>query len=162
MPRTATPAPTDRSMWRRLLLRVHPDQGGDGELFVWARDLQGLVMGERDGCAGPGAATGGPGPTRVDFPGEAGADHARLTDRAVAMAADVGSPHARLLRMLAGCSPSPGGRQERRGATYKQLALVAHLAGMDAAGRVGWYEIARGVPLSQRHAGHLIERLEAG
>ena len=31
MSRTLTPAPTDRSMWRRLLRVVHPDGGGDGD-----------------------------------------------------------------------------------------------------------------------------------
>ena len=38
MSRTLTAAPTDRSMWRRLLHVVHPDKGGDAELFVWVRN----------------------------------------------------------------------------------------------------------------------------
>ena len=39
MSRTLTAAPTDRSMWRRLLHVVHPDKGGDAELFVWVRKM---------------------------------------------------------------------------------------------------------------------------
>lgn len=30
-------------MWRRFLARVHPDAGGDEELFVWAKSLEELV-----------------------------------------------------------------------------------------------------------------------
>ena len=33
MPKTVAPPPTDKSMWRRLLMKVHPDQGGDDALF---------------------------------------------------------------------------------------------------------------------------------
>ena len=28
MPRTVAPAPTDRTMWRRLRALAHPDRGG--------------------------------------------------------------------------------------------------------------------------------------
>src|SRR5215204_1076037 len=42
-PRTLTPAPTDRGMWRRLLRVVHPDTYGDEDLFVWCRHLQEYV-----------------------------------------------------------------------------------------------------------------------
>jgi hypothetical protein len=46
-PRTLTPAVTDRSMWRKLLRVLHPDSGaGDGELFVWCRNLQAYVGGD--------------------------------------------------------------------------------------------------------------------
>ena len=42
LPLSARP-PTDRVMWRRLLACVHPDAGGDDELFVWAKSLEELV-----------------------------------------------------------------------------------------------------------------------
>lgn len=167
MSQTTTPAPTDAAMWRRLFLRVHPDQGGDGELFVWARELQERVMGGC-GCAGAGFGDDippgedpGEDVARVDFPGVA--DHDDLTSRALHLAAEVGEPYARLLEVLEGCQASPAFRyQEIRGASYKQLALIAHRAGMSKTERTGWYEVARLVPLSQRHAGYLIEHLGEG
>ncbi len=163
MTHTTTPAPVDRSMWRRLLMLTHPDRGGDGELFVWTRSLQERVMGGCEACLGPDQRAAGEGgfaeyAERVDFPDYA--DHDRITSRALHMAADVGEPYARLLEILVGCISSPTYHyQERRGASYRQLAYVAHLAGMSADERVGWYEVARSVPLSQRHASYLIERL---
>lgn len=165
MSQTTTPARTDTAMWRRLFLRVHPDQGGDGELFVWARELQERVMGGCEACPEPDQRAGGEGGSsegteRVDFPDYA--DHDRITSRALHMAAEVSEPYARLLEVLADCTKRAPAHiyQERRGASYKQLALIAHLAGMSKTERVGWYEVARSVPLSQRHAGYLIERLE--
>jgi hypothetical protein len=44
--RTLTAPPTDRSYWKRLLRCVHPDHGGDAELFVWVRELQQHVTGD--------------------------------------------------------------------------------------------------------------------
>jgi hypothetical protein len=50
MPRTQTALPTNRSMWCKLLRRCHPccppDAGGDADLFVWVRELQGHVAGD--------------------------------------------------------------------------------------------------------------------
>lgn len=46
------------------------------------------------------------------------------------------------------------------GATYKQLAYIGHLIGMDTEERSRWYEVARQVPLSRSHAGHIIEEIE--
>lgn len=47
-------------------------------------------------------------------------------------------------------------------ASYKQLAYIGHLIGMDSEERSRWYEVARYVPLSRSHAAHVIEELEAG
>jgi hypothetical protein len=47
----------DRRTWRRLLARLHPDAGGDHELFLFACALKDEVCPERlfaDGRAGPG------------------------------------------------------------------------------------------------------------
>jgi hypothetical protein len=45
VPRTPTAPPTDRSMWRRLLARAHPDRGGDHDLFIWTDALREYVVG---------------------------------------------------------------------------------------------------------------------
>ena len=51
--RTATPAPNDAAMWRRLLRLAHPDTGGDAGLFVWAREMQERIAGCSGACASP-------------------------------------------------------------------------------------------------------------
>jgi hypothetical protein len=86
-----------------------------------------------------------------------------LTDRALAMAAAVAEPYGYLLRQLADCHPVEDGSlgdQQRRGASYKSLAAIGHLVGMSKAERVQWYRIAEAIPLSQRHAGHILGKLE--
>lgn len=40
MSRTDTPPVTDKKMWARLLRTVHPDHGGDDELFIWVNQLR--------------------------------------------------------------------------------------------------------------------------
>lgn len=182
MSRTSTPAPTDRSMWRRLLMRAHPDQGGDKDLFVWARELEERITAaggiSADPCGDccqlrqpqPQQSSDSPGPTqppppehperpdRIDF--DPDIDHEVLVERAVTMASEVVEPYSRLLEMLKGCASAPGHRgAERLGASYKQLALIAHRAGMPKVERVDWYEVAARAPLSQRHAGYIIESL---
>lgn len=47
MAKTDTPPANDKKMWKRLLRSVHPDTGGDGELFVWTRELQKYVINEK-------------------------------------------------------------------------------------------------------------------
>ena len=39
MPRAHTAAPTDKTMWRCLLRRCHPDAGRDHDLFIWSKML---------------------------------------------------------------------------------------------------------------------------
>jgi hypothetical protein len=156
-------------MWRRLLARVHPDAGGSHELYVWTGALRDLVF--------DGLSTGqhaprrdGPGredPARVPYEaafGDAGS-FAELTRQAVDLAGEVPEVCARLLRLLVDCREAldgPLARQQHLGASYRQLAYVAHLAGMTPGERRAWYRVAERVPLSQRHAGHLVERLLAG
>jgi hypothetical protein len=158
-------------MWRRLLARAHPDAGGTHELFIWAgavRDvvcslsLHDVVMPEpedhpsrrRDGSTS-GAAE------RVPF--DPFADLEVVTDRAVTMAAAVAEPYGYLLRQVADCYPASEGPlhdQQRRGASYKSLAAIGHRVGMTKAERVQWYSIAEAVPLSQRHVGHILSKLQ--
>jgi hypothetical protein len=39
----AVPSPNDQRMWRLLLARLHPDAGGDHELFVFASTVKDSV-----------------------------------------------------------------------------------------------------------------------
>ena len=39
----AVPSPNDNRMWRLLLARLHPDSGGDHELFVFASTVRDAV-----------------------------------------------------------------------------------------------------------------------
>ena len=97
---------------------------------------------------------------RVPF--DPAADFAALTRRAVAMAEEVGGVYGSLLEMLADCDlpPSTTGAWEQRGASYKKLAAIGHTAGMTKRERTRWYRVAEAVPLSDRHAGHILGRLK--
>ncbi len=165
MSRTVTQPPDDPRMWRRLVARAHPDSGGDHELFIWATATRQVVCGGELGSEIPRrerpAGGNRPAPERVPF--DPFADFASLTDRALAMADAVAEPYGFLLRQVADCSPAHDGAlygQQRRGATYKQLAAIGHRVGMNAAERAQWYDVCRSIPLSQRHAGHILGRLK--
>ncbi len=163
MTRTLTLPFDDKSMWRRLVARTHPDAGGDHELFIWTGALRDLVcVGERtsptrDTPADPRTSED---PARVPF--DPSADFSKLTRRAVAMAEEVGGVYGALLEQLSDCEPPPmqTGAWEQRGASYKKLAAVGHMVGMTKAERSRWYRIAEDVPLSDRHAGHILGRLK--
>jgi hypothetical protein len=50
----------------------------------------------------------------------------------------------------------------KQGATYKQLAYIGHLAKLDdkaPGARQCWYDMAKWLGLTKRHAGHIIARL---
>lgn len=168
MSRTLTALPTDRGYWRKLLRVVHPDHSGDHDLFVWVTALREHVAGDyiepvvddrprraryRDYSASESE--------RVPF--DYYSDHDALTDRAVAMADAVAEPFASLLRSLAGCYRAEDGPlyyQQRKGATYRQLAALAHRVGMSKAERVQFYRLAESIPLSARHAGHIFDHVQ--
>jgi hypothetical protein len=155
-------------MWRRLLALTHPDGGGAHDLFVWVSALREHVAGDhiepvvderprraryRDYAASESE--------RVPF--DYYADHDALTDRAVTMADAVAEPFASLLRSLAGCYRAEDGPlyyQQRKGATYRQLAAIGHRVGMSKAERTQFYRIAESIPLSQRHAGHMFAHVQ--
>jgi hypothetical protein len=165
VPRTLTAPPTDRRYWRRLLRLVHPDGAGDHDLFIWTRSLFEHIAGD-DAEEMPRQAQRQPPKhhtTGERVPYEVGAFDF-LTRKAVAMADDLPDPFARLLHLLDDCEAAAGdvtlSRAEEVGATYKQLAYIAHLAGMSTSERMQWYRIGAEVPLSQRHAGHLVSRLK--
>jgi len=161
-------------MWRRLLRRCHPDHGGEADLFVWVQALHDHVAGNdyeeastyarRSPPQHPSGATAG---ERIDFAEayDLTSDFGELTARALAAAELVGEPYARLIALLGSCYPlgedARSYRAQYQGATYKQLAFAAHLAGFDQAQRIEWYRIAERIPLSQRHASHIVDALIA-
>jgi hypothetical protein len=175
-PHTLTAPPTDRGYWRRLLAAVHPDRGGDHDLFVWTTALHELVAGDHLEDVRttserreppPPYPPGGSHSERLDYAAAYKyGSFEDLTRHAVAMAASVGEPYGSLLRLLGSCYPAgvddvAGYRAQSQGASYKQLAFVAHLAGLSASERVRWYRICEELPMAQRHAGHLIKVLQA-
>ncbi len=161
---TRTPTlPLDHSgMWRRLVARTHPDAGGTHELFVWAGALRDAVCGG-DLRAGapvhtPPQAKQADDVARVPYP--PGTDFEEATRTALKMGA-CGMPYGRLLSLLADCRPLYHlAHEQARGATYKRLAAIGHAWGMTKRERVGWYRVAEDIPLSDRHAGHILSRLK--
>ena len=163
MPRALTPAPTDRGMWKKLLRRCHPDGGGDGDLFVWVRALQEHVS---CGCGEPRPRIETTTGERVPYSSSYNQLQFRfLTTKALYVAEELPEPYAGLLRLLEDCDAAPEEDtalylQQQQGATYKTLAAIAHRAGMSKQQRSRWYEIARDIPMAQRMAGHIIQRLQ--
>lgn len=173
MARTLTPLPTDRGMWRRLFRIVHPDTGGEHDLFIWVQALQDHVAGDtyeeppplihREPPQHQTSSAG----DRIDFVAAYtnAANFHELTRLAVAMADDVGEPYAPLLRMLSDCYGAVPNdpmlhRHQHEGATYKSAAAVAYRAGFSKAERIRWYRICEAIPLSQRHIGHLLMKFQ--
>lgn len=80
-------------------------------------------------------------------------------------ASEEARPHlesvGRLYGLLADCYPR-GRADEFRGATYKTLAHIGHLVGMDALTRADWYGICANLGVTQRHASHMIARIHDG
>ncbi len=168
MSRTPTLPPTEPVMWRKLLARAHPDAGGDHELFIWARHLHDVVCAsvrEDPPLRAAQSSTPREGPARVPFD-EHAQDFENLTDKALSLADTVDAAFARLLLSLEDCEEededSPLFTQQQLGATYKTLAAIGHAAGMNGAERAHWYKLAEQIPLSQRHAGHILTRLKKG
>ncbi len=159
MPRTHTLPANDPRMWRKVLARLHPDSGGEHELFLWGPVVRDLV------CNGPGSRrtsprTAPPPDDKPRIPFHDFADFAALTARALERAA-AGDGYGRILALLADCQPLEHlAHEQGRGASYKRLAAIAHTAGMTKAERVGWYRVAEGIPLADRHAGHILSRLK--
>ncbi len=131
-PRTPTHPPNDPKMWRRLVARCHPDAGGDGELFIWAAATRDTICGGELGSETPRREhedryRAGERRDTERVPFDPFADFASLTDRALSMADAVAQPYAYLLRQVADCVPTHEGTlydQQRRGATYRQLAAI--------------------------------------
>ena len=164
MPRTATAPPTNGRLWRLLLARTHPDAGGSDELFVWAQGLREALEGPAPRSCGrckPTDSSPNGEPERIPF--EERSDPMALIRRALSLADELEHPYKAPLRLLSNYESAGYGcaqPQDRRGATYRQLAAIAHAAGMSYSERLEWYRVAGSVPLSQGHAGHILSRLK--
>ncbi len=166
-PRTQTRSPDDPKMWRRLLARTHPDTGGDGELFIWTAALKDVVCGgelqvgpKPEPREHPSRRREGSTDDKPRIPYPTGADFEEITRTALQMGA-AGAPYGEVFLLLADCKPLEHlAYEQERGASYKRLAAIAHAWGMTKAERVGWYRVAEDLPLSDRHAGHILARLK--
>ena len=175
MAQTSTPAPLDDSrLWRRAPSRVHPDSGGDHEIFLFLSAAKEALAepcecrrgdplaGPRNGYAGQEQTT-----DRIDYDPELGIPSTfdALTMRALESGVELEEPYRKLISLLTDCVSSGHGRQElkqRRGASFKQLAYAGYLAGLNKEERGRFYEIAQRVPLSDRHISHVIDKLKDG
>ncbi len=162
MTRTPTLPVDDPRMWWRLIAKTHPDAGSSNELFIWAGKLKEFVCSDLPPEAPKPIR---PEPTRDTEPDHVPfsptADFASLTRRALMLADGLTPPCNAVLRLLEDCEPLAGFEyKQRRGASYKQFAAVAHQAGMMKTERVRWYKITESMPLADRHAGHLLSRLK--
>jgi hypothetical protein len=166
-PHTQTRPLDDPKRWRRLIARAHPDAGGDHELFIWTGTLKDAV------CGGELHVESKPQPSdnpsrwrepstappddkpRIPYPD--GADFEEITRRVLLTE----GPYTAVLSILADCYPLEHlAHEQNRGASYKRLAAIAHTWGMSKEERVGWYRVAEGIPLSDRHAGHILSKLK--
>lgn len=183
MARTATPAPvTSASYWRKALARVHPDAGGSEALFVWLQGVREALAGDAPctRCLNPanptrGAHRGSQEPHRTGpepEPSEAApripfddtVDFDERTAVILHFARDYPEPFASVLALVGDCYGTDHGRayaQQYKGATYKQLAAIAHTAGMSKDERVRWYRVAEEMGISQRHAHHILTELKS-
>jgi hypothetical protein len=87
-----------------------------------------------------------------------------LTHRARGLAERVPEPYRTALEALKDCQAASTGRldqEQKRGASYRRLAAIGHTLGLDKDGRVKLYRLAEKVPLTDRHAGHILSRLKA-
>jgi hypothetical protein len=163
MSRTAVPARLDdNSYWRRLLATCHPDRNnGDHELFLFLTALREHV--ESCDVPSPQSYTTGSSAERIPFDEQLGYvdEHVTLTMRAISIGQREVEPYRSTLGLLLDCSSQVHGRpalRQCRGATFKQLAYAAYLVGMSKTERVRWYELARSIPLSEKHISHIIGR----
>ncbi len=157
-------------MWRKALARCHPDAGGSHELFLFLQRV-------RESVCACGAAEAGvrdirrpPAPAaqqraRVPFDESLGYvdEFVTLTMRALSVGQHAEDPFRCVLALLVDCPAHDHGRaaaRQERGATYRQLAAIAHAVRMSGAERCRWYEIARCVPLSEAHASHILSKLK--
>jgi HTH domain found in ParB protein len=105
---------------------------------------------------------------------------AAATERALKLVEDghIGEPYAKVLKLLSDCPEISTNlldrvldgtmtvrqveaiaRQERTGASFKQLASIAHAAGFSYSERSQWYRVAEDLALSMRHCGHILSKL---
>jgi hypothetical protein len=153
-------------MWRRLLARTHPDAGGDHELFIWTGTIRDAVCGgelrvepkpEPSDHPSRRREPSTPADDKPRIPYPTGENFVEATRRGLL----VEGPYAAVHSLLADCYPLPNlAHEEDRGASYKRLAAIAYAHGMTPKERSGWYRCAEDIPLSDRHAGHILSKLK--
>jgi hypothetical protein len=116
LPLSARP-PTDRAMWRRLLARLHPDAGGDDELFVWAKSLEELVARLSKAQHDPYARLGGTVKQEGRIPFDPHTDFDRISERALLFAPRAFG-YGGVLR-LAGGAKRTGTAKDHRGGNLR-------------------------------------------
>ena len=89
-------------------------------------------------------------------------DFEALTNAALRVArANKHNIYGNALSLLSDCHSLPYlSFKEQVGATYRQLAAIAHSVGMTYEQRQEWYLVAESIPLSERHAGHILSKLK--
>ncbi len=156
MTRVPTLPLDDRRMWRKAIAALHPDRGEDYEACIWIQAVRDTVCsGQTDRAIPKHEPQTVYEEGRVPFPEIA--DFEALTRRALEVGEEMGGIFAVPLGQLYNCRPMPHLVQEQeRGVSYKRLAYLAHICGMSKAERIEWYRVAESIPLSDRHAGHII------
>ena len=161
MTRTPTLPLDDRKMWRRLIALTHPDRGGDHELCIWTQNIREHVC---DDVAAPRTSPRTEPRTVYEdgcVPLPLGSIVEELTTAAIERSGVIDELYGRLLLLLEDCYLLDHVvHEQQRGASYKRLAYIAHLAGLNKEQRIGWYRVAESIPLADRHAGHIIKRLK--
>jgi hypothetical protein len=108
-----------------------------------------------------GDKEGGHGVRGRRVPFDAPANFEILTEKALRTAEREPPYVGRLLRLLADCRPlAELAHEQERGAHYDRLDLIADLADVHDDERLRWYRVAEGVPLTDRHARHIIDKLK--
>lgn len=136
------PSVQDRRMWRKLLAKVHPDAGGEHELFIWADQV-------REHCAESPAKTQKKtySPPRSHNPVREFMDGLQVV-------------YQRPFDVLANkwmTSGNLGASTEE--ATKPQVAKIAHLCGMSDKHRYGFYGVCEEFGLTKQQASWVIEEL---
>jgi hypothetical protein len=117
---------------------------------------------ERCPAASTGSEPAGEARERIDFNPPTGDpfEHLRMI---LVVAKDVPEPFKRVLLLLIDCPTEDHGRAvvaQATGATYRQLAYIAHLAHFSDEERRRWYALAEDLSLSSRHVSHIISTLK--
>jgi hypothetical protein len=158
-------------MWRRVLARCHPDAGDAADLFAWVGGVREFVCREERSSFRnenpPRAYSTVEYAERVPYDAALGFvdEFVTLTMRAVSVGRHAEEPHRSLLALLIDCPADERGlaaAKQERGTTYKQLGQIARVVDMTKGERLRWYDLARSIPLSEKHASHIIGRLDRG
>lgn len=141
----------NKHLWRKLIARAHPDAGGEHELFLFAMNLRDTICSNKVATKHVAEE-----PARVPFGQEQ--DFTALTRRAINYNT---TNYRSILMLLRDCLPLDHlADEQQRGASYKRLAAIAYTLSMTKQERIGWYRVAEAIPLSDRHASHILAKLK--